>query len=152
MNLADWKDLKHFNPSENWGDWKLIDVRLILELEKLRDFLNKQIIISAGTQKSHSASSYHYKGLAVDCVIPISGTMSLLDIFFAASRFDFHGIGIYRDWSYNGINAYGLHLDMRQLSDDWNGQHRAHWFSVKLNNEQIYLPMKEEVLRRYNVL
>lgn len=152
MIESDWKRMRNFHAWEAWGNWSLIDVRLVLELDKFRSFLNKKIVISCGTQKTHTRNSFHYQGLAVDVVIPRLGEMSFLDLFIAASRFDFHGIGLYPDWKYNGSNVPGLHLDCRQFSDTWTGKHRAHWLRVIDGDAKTYLPVKEATLRKFELI
>lgn len=148
----DWKTVKHFHAHENWGNWSMIDVRLPLELDKLREFLNKKLIVTCATQGTHARKSFHYQGLAVDLVVPIPGDLTFLDLFIAASRFDFHGIGLYTHWTYNGNIVPGLHLDIRQHSNDWFGNHRAHWIGTQTNGVKSHLPLKEKTLRELKII
>jgi len=59
----------------------------------------------------HSTGSQHYKGRAVDVIVP---GISLLDVYLAAERFGFPGIGVYTWWKLRGRQVGGLHLDERQ--------------------------------------
>jgi len=116
MTETDWRRVDHFSPKENWGDPNEMDQRIVFELDALRGFVGRPIVIHCGYEE-RTTGGYHPMGLAVDCHIV---GLNLLDQFLVASRFGFKGIGAYPWW-----NNPGLHLDMRI-----NAKHRATWGSV----------------------
>lgn len=142
MKDSDWTNLKYFSKNENWGDRSIIDLRLVRELEKFREFINVAVVISCGTQGAHCANSHHYKGLAVDVVIPDPGKFNLVDFFFAAMRFDFYGVGIYPDWKCSGVKVPGLHLDIRQCDEESIARYRATW----IGQGGHYLPVNSQTI------
>ena len=114
MTDEDWKLVRHFSKSENWGDPTKVRRALVFGLEAFREFVGTAVILhnawAPGT--GHSSKSYHYTGDAAD--IDVRG-MHVVDQFLAASRFDFwNGIGIYPFWkNSNGSKCPGLHVDIR---------------------------------------
>jgi len=136
MTKEDWKDIKHFSPNENWGDWTKIAKELIFALDALRDYMGIPIYINCGYATSgHSPNSYHYKGMAVD----VHCSLSALDFFLKAERFNkFNGIGIYPDWY-----KPGLHLDIRPKENNFD--YDARWLGVKSNSgKQMYIGLTAE--------
>ena len=100
-----WDNIRYFKPTDNFGDPFKMNVSLIFALDRLREYVNKPIIIHCGYEE-RDKKSWHTEGLAVD--LHIKG-LGLIDQFLAASRFDmFNGIGIYKCW-----RNPGLHLDNR---------------------------------------
>ena len=144
--FGNYSEENHFSANENWGEYNKINPALISELNKFRSFLGKPMIVLCGTQGSHCANSYHYQGLAAD--LCIQRGITLIDLFIAACRFEFYGIGIYHDWRYNNERVIGFHLDIRQLDPLWDGKYRAHWLSTS----DKYLPINTENLKKYNLL
>ena len=129
-----WKRLKYFNPKESWGDPERINPRLLILLDALREYIKVPIIIHCGTQGKHSANSYHYKGMAVDCH---AKGINLFDFYLAAERFYFTGIGVYPEW-----NNPGLHLDIRPCDV---GCPQARWGRV----DGEYVPLNSEFFKKY---
>ena len=108
MTPEQWETIKYFKSSENFGDPSKMSYILLLTLDNLREFIGVPIVIHCGYETDgHSENSYHYKGMAVDCH---ATKIDLYDFYFAATRFSFHGIGIYPLW-----NNPGLHLDIRPV-------------------------------------
>jgi len=142
-----WNKIKYFSPNENWGDVSMIKDELIYELDNLRKFLNMPIYVLCGTQGSHCANSFHYKGLAVD--VGIEKRENIVDVCFNALRFNFFGVGIYTHWNFKDVPVWGLHLDMRQMDKEWTGKHRALWFSVE---REKYIELSLTNIRRAGLI
>lgn len=135
MTEIEWKTFKHFKSTENWGDPSKIEYELVDRLERLRYRLRQSIIVTCGTQGKHTINSYHYRGEAVDIIVP-SMRGFLFDLFIEAVRCNFTGIGIYPRWKYNNFTIGGLHLDIR------NKEERALWICVEDDAEnRQYLPL-----------
>jgi len=133
MRKEEWEDFTYFHPQEAWGNPEKIDYWLVVELEGLRKFIGKPIIIHCGTQGKHTPNSYHYAGLAVDCH---TEGISLLEFYLASERFNFGGIGIYPWW-----NNPGLHLDIRPV---WPGKPRSRWGCIERGK---YIPFDKDFLK-----
>lgn len=116
-----WNQLKHFKITENWGEPERMHPQLLIELEAFREKIATPIVVTCGTQGSHAKESEHYKGNAVDIVLPKVPLKELPDVLMEALRFKFNGLGIYSFWKYNGDVVGGLHLDVR------TAKHRALW-------------------------
>lgn len=72
---------------------------------------------------------------------------ALVDLLFVAMRFNFMGVGIYRDWEWKGKKTGGLHLDMR------TADHRALWFCYKNRyGKQEYVGLTLETLKGFGVV
>jgi uncharacterized protein YcbK (DUF882 family) len=99
MNDLQWKLSRYFSADEAWGDPRKMRYELIFELDRLRDYVQKPIIIHSGYREN---SRNHKTGYHAD--IHIEG-MHHLDQFIVASRFGFTAIGLYPYW-----NNPGLHL------------------------------------------
>jgi uncharacterized protein YcbK (DUF882 family) len=142
----DWKKLRFFRPSDVFAPDK-IDFTLMYKLDQLRIFINKPIIITSSNDPGqvHENNSYHYKGLAVDIVVPQADNM--MDVYLAATRFNWGGIGIYPDWKYDGKTVGGMHLDVRPV--DASG-HNASWMGV--GSPQQYVAFNKTNLKLYGVI
>lgn len=123
MTQADWAKVKHFKPTENWGDWTKIEKAVIFLLDRMRENMGQSIIIHCAYDSSgHSTNSQHYLGRAVDLHIQ---NVPLIDQYLLAERYGWRGIGVYTDW-----NNPGLHLDLRRVgdySDDYTLYRGARW-------------------------
>lgn len=131
MNVI-WKDIKNFSPTEKgFGgiDYaNRIDSLLMEKMDHLRDYVDRKIIIHAGYAiKGHSPNSMHYIGRALDFHIE---DLSVSEMFIAALRFRFTGIGVYPYW-----NNPGLHCDNRLKNAQ---QASSFWWR---NKEKLYLPI-----------
>lgn len=136
MIPKEWDQIKHFTMNENWGQPSLIDLSLVKELDRFRDFYGAPIEVTCGTQGVHEPNSYHYKGLAVDVVFPGSEKYKIFDIFISACRFNFMGVGLYPHWKWEGKAVGGLHLDMRPEP------HKNLWLCrLDGQNKQQYIEM-----------
>ncbi len=134
MTDKDWEVMQHFSPDENWGEPNRMSSELVYELDAYREFIGKQIFVSCGTNKSHKRESQHPHGLAVDIMFPGHGVLDLVDLFHAALRFGFKGIGLYNHWRYDGEVIGGMHLDWRIA------RHRALWLGVLEPDPKVGLP------------
>lgn len=108
-----FENLKFFKRTENWGDPDRMNPILLKTLDNFRAFVGKPIVITCGTQGVHADESEHYKGNAVDLICP---GVKLLDLYLAAERFPFTGIGVYPDWRYKEQTVGGLHVDIREVA------------------------------------
>lgn len=151
--LSQWDKLRHFKADskiDQWGDPHQMQREILVELDNFREWLGMPIIVTSGYramgQNGQEGGSQHCLGLAVDIVVPsFKGT--LLDLFFDASRFHFNGIGIYKDWTYNGKKTGGLHLDARDTLS------RAQWFCYKdPHGTQQYTALTTDILKGFKIV
>jgi uncharacterized protein YcbK (DUF882 family) len=104
----DWEKIKHFSPSEKWGDPAQMEFFIVQALDDLAEYVKRRIYVNCGFDPTRKTGQ-HPLGKAIDCCCP---DMQLFDFFLAATRFPvFRGIGVYPEW-----NRPGLHLDNRLLS------------------------------------
>jgi len=150
-----WDKLKHFKPTENWGDADAISDLLLLTLDDFRDYIGVPIIVSNAVATSgHSSKSYHYRSqgaCAVDVMLP-EYRGGVIDLLFDVFRFGFSGVGYYPDWSYNANVVGGLHLDVRPLkwgNDKTLDYKQARWMGVNENGKQVYKPLILENIKKY---
>lgn len=147
MTPEQWSQIKHFTPKENWGDPERMNFELLKGLDALRAAAGTRILVTCGTQGTHTAESEHYKGNAVDIVFPNLFLPRLFDMFILATRFNvFTGIGIYPHWKVGGVVHGGLHLDARA------GDRCAYWMGVPGDLGQRYLPLTAENLVKYGLI
>lgn len=117
---------------------------VITELTLFQTFIDTPIIVTSALRQGDSAE--HGKGLAVDIMAP-SYENKLLDLYIAAERFNFKGIGVYPYWQYNGSVIGGLHLDIRIA------EHGARWTGVKgPDGKNQYFALDKETLQKYGVI
>lgn len=136
MTDSDWKRVKFFSPKENWGNWRKVHRDLILAIDSFRAFVGRKVVIHCAFElQGHTDGSFHGKGLAADLHVE---DMHVLDMFFAATRFDeFGGIGVYPFW-----NNPGLHVDIRPHSSKFEPDSR--WMRTKAG---VYVPLSWENLK-----
>lgn len=130
-----WDNSQYFKKSENWGDWKMMDEGLMWELESMRKYIDKTMIIHCGYEKRDNADSTHNLGIAVD--LHIVG-LNLIDQFLLASRFNFNGIGVYDNKIWNNP---GLHLDKRE------GAFRKYWGCTKVGGKPQYVALDNTFIK-----
>lgn len=103
-----WPQLLHFHSDENWGDADKMDVRLLWNLDKVRDDLARRIIINCGySHAGHAAKSFHKFGMAVDLYVENTQRDELLNLYFHFLTIWRGGVGVYPFW-----NKPGFHLDI----------------------------------------
>lgn len=133
-----WKTLKYFKPDsklDNWGDPAKMDPFLLIFLDEFRDAVGSPLIVTSGYRGGDPAQ--HGLGRAVDVVAP-KWEGSLFDLYLMAERFNFTGIGLYRDWFYNGEKIGGLHLDTRLILGSNVDAHKgARWTCVRPGADKI---------------
>lgn len=117
MTPEQWDTIKFFTPAEKWGDPAKMDANLIFELDRLRKYLAKPIVIHCGFEPR--PEGYHPLGMAVDCHVP---GLHPMEFYIAATRFAFGGVGVYLWW-----NSPGLHLDKRIIR---TGMQKSVWGSI----------------------
>ena len=100
MKATDWDIIDHFGPHENFGDPEKISYEMMLRADIFRARSDLSFIILCGTQGKHKGKT-HGQGIALD---GYAKGIDLLDMYIAAERSGFIGIGLY-DW--------GIHLDIR---------------------------------------
>lgn len=117
---------------------------LIDNLKDLQAFIKVPIIITSALRPGDPAE--HGRGLALDVMVP-TYPGALLDLYLAAERFDFSGIGVYPEWRYNGNKIGGLHLDLRAAD------YGARWLGIKdSKGNNLYLALSSENLRKHGVI
>lgn len=147
-----WEKLRHFRPDskiDNFGDVDAISGELLFMLDDFRNFLGVPVIVLRGVSPKgmHSKNSYHYiesGACAVDVAIPeFAGTP--IDLLISAFRFPFSGVGFYPDWTYQGKQAKGLHLDTRPFrwdADETKNYTYNRWIGVATQGgSQKYIAM-----------
>jgi uncharacterized protein YcbK (DUF882 family) len=145
--MTNFAGLKYFRPdsSDNWGDPSKISRDLLLKLNAFREFIGKPIYVTSGYRAGNS-SSEHSRGLAVDIVCP---GIPLLQLYLAAERFDFKGIGVYPNWKYQGQIVGGLHLDVRTLHTPYGDR----WLGIKdYKGQNQYLELSAQSLKLHGVI
>ena len=156
MRSEDWKKLKYFKKTENWGDPNKINFALLKRLDALRGEIGR-CFVTSGTNGTHLPGSQHYLGRAVD-FIPIDfnkkirqGKLHGLDLIFAVRRFPFTGIGLYFFWNYRGQKVIGIHVDNRVQK---RGEYRqALWMATRDEQlEQTYHDLSHENLKKFNII
>jgi hypothetical protein len=154
MTEQDWQKVKHFTAAENWGDPTKMNSALVFELDAYREFVGTPIVVSCGTNKQHLEDSMHPSGDAVDILFPEKKLTDVFELYLAAMRFGFGGLGLYNHWraAADGEIIGGLHLDWRR------DPHRALWMGVEAPDpatqvvKQVYLPVTAANLRQYGFL
>lgn len=119
-----------------------LESSVVNELHRLEIFLKTEIIITSGFREGDKGE--HGLGRAVDIVVPSFGGR-LFDLFLAAERFSFKGIGIYPTWTANGKVVGGLHLDTRKSPE-------ARWMGLGSGKSQQYVALNKENLKKHGVI
>ena len=148
--LKDKPTLKHFKASEFGVWWLVLDNKLLLGLDKLRELWGHPIMISPAPgslgREGGSEKSQHYPDLngvvrAADIMPTINGrglNASELTQFYNLVRSMnwFSGVGVYPDWK-----PYpGLHLDTRT---DRMADNPAKWAGIQTASGQKYIGVEE---------
>jgi len=161
-----WKDLKYFKEDskvDKWGDPDKMDTFLLLFLDEFREAIKTPLIVTSGFRPGDPGT--HGMGRAVDVIAP-QWEGPLFDLYLCAERFGFSGIGVYRDWVYDGKVKGGLHLDTRFImsSGKTDDLMAARWFCIRpgadklidineiMKIKQVYLKLDLETLKREGVL
>jgi len=109
--MTKWGRIHHFTEKENWGEPHLMNDLLLVRLDSFRNKVAAPFVVTCGTQGKHAPKSAHYTGYAVDGLFP-KHESNVLDMLHIAIRLNFHGIGYYPEWEYNGEKVGGWHLDV----------------------------------------
>lgn len=147
-----FKNLKHFTEKE-FDQPDKMNIVLLRELDMLREYLDRSIIITSSTGGTHTEGSQHYLGNAVDIIVPTFDG-SPFSLYLIAERFSFSGIGVYPDWTYKGKRIGGLHLDVR----DRKGGQGARWIGKKYQDAEtkvdkmFYYPLNPENLLKHKII
>ncbi len=117
MRLEDWKKIRHFSQTENWGDASKMDYEYVIMLDTVRHLCDVPFALTspAYTKRTgHSKDSYHYYGRAADyrlLDIPIYEAYDLLVATLKSMGiYEKVGFGFYPDWT-----TPGFHLDDRAM-------------------------------------
>jgi len=104
-----------------------VDVRLIVLLRDLNDFVHNKLYVHCLYDEARNAANVHRLGLACDGRIE---DMPLIEQFVCISRFPFKGIGIYPAW-----NNPGFHVDLRnsRIGARWGCKKKGEY--VALNSQ-----------------
>lgn len=96
-----------------------IQQRLVNALQKLRENINKPIIVVSGYRCSKhnievggAKESMHVKGLAADIRVDGMSIQELYEAVLAIPAFSDGGVGIYKTW---------IHVDIREKKARWKG-------------------------------
>ena len=138
--MNNFKNIKHFNPREKWGDPKKMNPFLLLVMDIIAEEFQKPVIIHCGySEDGHAEKSQHYKGNACDFHIdtdePFKDVYNKLINILVNTELgdneldDLVGLGVYPHW-----NNKGFHLDVRGC--------RARWMRDK-NNNYVAINTKE---------
>jgi hypothetical protein len=146
MTEEDWTGLKFFRRTENWGNPDKMEKWFLYELDAYREHIGTAILVTCGTGGIHVKGSQHYIGQAADIMFPGKSRAELFDLYMAATRFKFGGIGLYPNWKLEGKELGGLHLDWRQAPV------KALWLGAEVNGTQKYLALNTENLRKYGLV
>lgn len=112
------------------------------DLKEFQAYLKRTVVVTSALRQGDSAE--HGNGLAVDIIVP---GMDLMELYLAAERFNFVGIGVYPHWSYNGVRTGGLHLDHRVKYPG------ARWMGIKdAKGVNTYLALSKDNLQNYGVI
>lgn len=120
MTTEDWNSLKALKGQQNWGDPKRLDRRVVLMLDKFLSQKRLTAVVTSGTQGKHATNSFHYKGMALDFMLPMVPRERLPVLFAELVHAGFGGVGIYADWklSRNSPPIGGFHVDCREIKDN----------------------------------
>ena len=147
VTTEQWKEIKNFSASENWGNPGMMDFEFIKALDQFRDLAGTPFVVTCGVQGKHVVDSLHYKGQAADLMFPARSKRDLLGLFLLASKIKvFGGIGLYPDWEIHGDRIGGIHLDRR----DWGL--RATWIGATEMKQRVYRPLTAATLGTYGFL
>ncbi len=94
-----WNKVKFFGPDEAWGDPGKVSVVLVFKLDEYRKKIGKVFWLHCAYENRETGE--HPNGTAADGHV---NGMDLLDMFLAAEKLGFRGIGLY---------SWGIHLDVR---------------------------------------
>lgn len=120
MHLVDFEihDIRDFKPYEVTrvgSKLAQIQLKLMVQAQMMRDVLGRRVRIICLTRGKHKPKSYHYDGRAMDFVLYVEdGAISISDVFKAAIKAGFCGVGIY----WNGV-AWSFHVDTRPEYGFW---------------------------------
>lgn len=140
-SLAGLRHIK-LNPKHQFGDVTKISRELLELVDKLCSVIPYNDFIITSGYRPADGGSQHSQGLAIDIVFDSS--MPLMDIYLAAERLNFNGIGVYPHWRIAGKEVGGLHLDMRGLPV-------ARWMGVLESGKQVYQGLNKSNLKKYGV-
>jgi len=144
MTNLDWQHIKYMHyKTENWGDPYKVSKQLVFNVESMRKFSERPVILTcaAYSKSGHSDKSQHGKGNAADLRIKRA---TLLEMYIIAERHNFSGIGLYPN---NGRPF--IHVDVRphNVLDK-----QARWIAIPTNSTSEYweyIGLTEENIRKY---
>lgn len=133
MNPNQWGRIRHFSPTEKWGDPARMNFDLVQALDRMRHRVDRKVIVHCGYDDR--PTGWHPKGRAVDC--HIVGLPPMVQFLAAIRHREFTGIGVYLWW-----HSPGLHLDNRPLRF---GEARALWGSTA---KGVYVPLDQAFMAK----
>lgn len=116
MKPEQWKEIKFFKSSENWGDPSEMSIHLLRVLDTVRSLCKHPFVIHCGYANGvgHSDASYHYIGHAIDfhmTGIEYWDSLHLLQQVLVDMKISNRvGLGTYPHWL---PGTQGFHLDDR---------------------------------------
>ena len=135
----DWTKLKYFKKNE-FSEPDKMQESILLLLDNFRDFIQSPLIITSDFRTDDKGQ--HGGGFAVD-VIAYKWNKNLIDLYLAAERFNFQGIGIYPYWRHGNKRTGGLHLDNGGRTEP------ARWLCMVKNE---YIALNYENLKKFNII
>jgi hypothetical protein len=124
------------------GSLSQLSNEVIYELNRLDAATDGDLIITSGYRALDSGE--HGRGLAVDIVAP-AYMNRLMDIYLAAEKCLWTGIGVYPNWKLNGDIIGGLHLDLRKGPP-------ARWMGLGSGKNQQYVGLTVKTLKENGVI
>lgn len=138
-----WKLLKHFYPSEAWGDADKIDFMLLIILDQFRGSLPSgcKIKIHRGYSPDNP-KSLHYEAKAVDFHVIgcpfLEAEYHLKNFLIRRGLMIEVELGVYPDW-----NNPGFHLGLQYKGGTWSARYIKNNVGV---NEQRYFGYNEGLI------
>ncbi len=118
---------------------------LMAKVTAFQSYIACPVIVTSALREGDPAE--HGKGLAIDIIVP-AYEGRLMDLYLAAERFNFGGIGVYPDWHYNGMQSGGLHVDVRMAPGKG-----ARWTGIKdKSGKNQYLALDKSTLSKLGVI
>ncbi len=143
--MKSWSEIPNLSAGPDAGDPSFLVDDLVRELRAFVAFVNTPVLVTSG-YRPQSQTGQHPLGRAVDVIFPKKKRTDLMDMFFAASRFNFRGVGVYPDWKLGGVPHGGLHLDVREAPA------KSLWVGSDQDGKQVYLALTVEILRKSGVI
>lgn len=151
---SQWDKLRYLHPDEGaWGSSHKMDKYFLNVLDDFCELIKERCVVIDGYRENNGfflGDAAHTVGKAAKIVAPkFAG--HLLDLYLEATRLPFHGIGIYRDFTYGTEKLGGLHIDTYQ-PEGWSIPHKR-WICVNLRKGlDQYVEITVDNLKAFGIL